>query len=78
MSTPEVPRKPDEDQAVSNGDVQASQADAAGDEEERIIGLTDILGREAGGLLVLLVLVAALTVATPDFLTGTNLANLVR
>ena len=78
MSTPEVPRKPDEDQAVSNGDVQASQGGAAGEEEERVIGLTDILGREAGGLLVLLVLVAALTVATPDFLTGTNLANLVR
>lgn len=46
--------------------------------EERVLGLTDILGREAGGLLVLLVLVAALTVATETFLTGTNLANLVR
>jgi ribose transport system permease protein len=47
-------------------------------QEERVLGLTDILGREAGGLLVLLVLIAALTVVTETFLTGTNLANLVR
>src|SRR5260221_14594286 len=36
------------------------------------------LGRESGGILVLLIFIAALMLMTNDFLTPTNLANLVR
>jgi ribose transport system permease protein len=36
------------------------------------------LGRESGGILVLLIFIAALMLATPNFLTLTNLDNLVR
>src|SRR5947209_7614372 len=36
------------------------------------------LGRESGGILVLLIFIAALILATNDFLTLTNLDNLVR
>src|SRR5258706_6093285 len=36
------------------------------------------LGRESGGILVLLIFIAALMLLTNDFLTPTNLANLVR
>ena len=36
------------------------------------------LGRESGGILVLLIFIAALILTTNDFLTPTNLANLVR
>jgi ribose transport system permease protein len=36
------------------------------------------LGRESGGILVLLIFVAALILSTNDFLTLTNLDNLVR
>jgi ribose transport system permease protein len=48
------------------------------EEDERVIGLGDVLGREAGAILVLLVLVAALAIITETFLTGTNMGNLVR
>ena len=44
----------------------------------RVKTLGDIAGRESGGLIVLLVAVGALTLASPDFLTGNNLANLAR
>lgn len=74
MSTPKAPPPaggvPPEERGPERGPQEES--------EERIVGLTDILGREAGGLLVLLILIAALTIATETFLTGTNLANLVR
>lgn len=40
--------------------------------------LGDITGRESGALVVLLVAVGALTLASPEFLTGNNLANLAR
>src|SRR5690349_18260677 len=36
------------------------------------------LGRESGGILVLLIFIAALILTTNDFLTVTNLDNLVR
>jgi ribose transport system permease protein len=45
---------------------------------ERIIGFGDVFGRDAGGLIVLLVLFGALTLASDEFLTGNNLANLCR
>ena len=44
----------------------------------RVKTLCDIAGRESGGLIVLLVAVGALTLASPEFLTGNNLANLAR
>ena len=48
------------------------------DETVRVKTLGDIAGRESGGLIVLLVAVGALTLASPEFLTGNNLANLAR
>jgi ribose transport system permease protein len=44
----------------------------------RVITLGDIAGRESGGLVVLLVAIGALTLASDEFLTGNNLANLAR
>lgn len=44
----------------------------------RVMTLGDIAGRESGALIVLLVAVGALTLISPDFLTGNNLANLAR
>ena len=38
----------------------------------------DVFGRDAGGIIVLLILFGALTLATDQFLTGANLANLAR
>jgi ribose transport system permease protein len=51
---------------------------AAADREERVLGFGDVFGRDAGGLIVLLVLFGALTLASDEFLTGNNLANLAR
>jgi ribose transport system permease protein len=44
----------------------------------RVKTLGDIAGRESGALIVLIVAVGALTLASPEFLTGNNLANLAR
>ncbi|HEY0577101.1 MAG TPA: ABC transporter permease [Pseudonocardia sp.] len=46
--------------------------------EERVLRLGDVLGRDAGGLVVLLVLFGGLTLASDEFLTGGNLGNLAR
>ena len=46
--------------------------------EERVLTFGDVFGRDAGGLIVLLVLFGALTLASDEFLTGDNLANLAR
>ncbi len=40
--------------------------------------LGDIAGRESGALIVLLIAIGGLTLASPEFLTGDNLANLAR
>jgi ribose transport system permease protein len=45
---------------------------------ERVLGFGDVFGRDAGGLIVLLVLFGALTLASDEFLTGNNLGNLAR
>jgi ribose transport system permease protein len=45
---------------------------------ERVLTFGDVLGRDAGGIIVLLVLFGALTLASDQFLTGANLANLAR
>src|SRR6476619_5792440 len=46
--------------------------------KRRVVTLGDIAGRESGGLVVLLVAIGALTLASDEFLTGNNLANLAR
>jgi len=46
--------------------------------EERVVSFGDVFGRDAGGLIVLLVLFGAMTLASDEFLTGDNLANLAR
>ncbi|GAC1363720.1 MAG: ABC transporter permease [Ktedonobacteraceae bacterium] len=52
----------------------AQVIDSTTEEQRRPISL----GRESGGILVLLIFVAALILATNDFLTVTNLDNLIR
>jgi len=44
----------------------------------RVKTLGDIAGRESGALIVLLVAIGGLALASPEFLTGNNLANLAR
>jgi ribose transport system permease protein len=45
---------------------------------ERVLTFGDVFGRDAGGLIVLLVLFGAMTLASDEFLTTDNLANLSR
>src|SRR5689334_5629456 len=45
---------------------------------ERVLTFGDVFGRDAGGLIVLLILFGAMTLASSDFLTGDNMANLAR
>ncbi|HEV7823971.1 MAG TPA: ABC transporter permease [Mycobacteriales bacterium] len=45
---------------------------------ERVLTFGDVFGRDAGGLVVLLVLFGGLTLLSDQFLTGANLANLAR
>jgi ribose transport system permease protein len=45
---------------------------------EKVLTFGDVFGRDAGGLIVLLVLFGALTLGSDEFLTGDNLANLAR
>jgi ribose transport system permease protein len=51
---------------------------SAAPREERVLTFGDVFGRDAGGLIVLLVLFGALTLGSDEFLTGDNLANLAR
>jgi ribose transport system permease protein len=53
----------------------AARPAAAG---ERVLTFGDVFGRDAGGLIVLLILFGALTLASNEFLTGNNMANLAR
>ena len=46
--------------------------------QERVITFGDVFGRDAGGLIVLLILFGALTLGTNEFLTANNMANLAR
>src|ERR1044072_8418637 len=46
--------------------------------EERVLTFGDVFGRDAGGLIVLLVLFGAMTLASDEFLTSNNLSNLAR
>jgi ribose transport system permease protein len=58
----------------------APTANAVGKAErpERVLTFGDVFGRDAGGLIVLLILFGAMTLASDEFLTGDNLANLSR
>src|SRR5215218_2907270 len=55
-----------------------TDADARVEPEERVLTFGDVFGRDAGGLIVLLVLFGGMTLASSEFLTGDNLANLPR
>ena len=46
--------------------------------EERVLTFGDVFGRDAGGLIVLLVLFGTLTLVADDFLTSANMSNLAR
>jgi len=48
------------------------------DRPERVLTFGDVFGRDAGGLIVLLVLFGAMTLASDEFLTTDNMANLAR
>jgi ribose transport system permease protein len=51
---------------------------ATEEREERVLTFGDVFGRDAGGLIVLLVLFGAMTLASAEFLTADNMANLAR
>jgi ribose transport system permease protein len=59
-------------------DPATAGAPAAAAQEERVLTFGDVFGRDAGGLIVLLVLFGALTIGSDQFLTGDNMANLAR
>jgi ribose transport system permease protein len=52
--------------------------EAAPPAEERVITFGDVFGRDAGGIIVLLVLFGGMTLLSDQFLTPDNLANLAR
>jgi ribose transport system permease protein len=53
-------------------------APVAVEPEERVLTFGDVFGRDAGGLIVLLVLFGGMTLASTEFLTADNMANLAR
>jgi ribose transport system permease protein len=58
--------------------MSTATAPAPQQREERVLSFGDVFGRDAGGLIVLLVLFGAMTLASDEFLTGDNMANLAR
>jgi ribose transport system permease protein len=59
--------------------MSTATAPAPGTERpERVLTFGSVFGRDAGGLIVLLVLFGAMTMASDEFLTTDNLANLSR
>ncbi len=46
--------------------------------EDRVLTFGSVFGRDAGGLIVLLILFGALTLKSPEFLTAANMDNLAR
>ena len=69
---------PDSPKSSQRGLSPAKQVGTGERREKPVITLGSLLGREAGGLVVLLILVALLILLTNTFLTPTNLGNLVR
>ena len=72
------PRVRGERDGNRNGTRGRRRAPAPGKPEERILTFGDVFGRDAGGLIVLLVLFGAMTLASDEFLTTANMANLAR
>src|SRR4051812_7753254 len=67
------------DPAPAAAGAPAGAASAApADRGERVLTFGDVFGRDAGGLIVLLVLFGGMTLASTEFLTGDNMANLAR
>jgi ribose transport system permease protein len=65
--------------SMSNNKLQPATAGAPAEAaKERVLTFGDVFGRDAGGLIVLLVLFGALTIGSDEFLTGANMANLAR
>ena len=64
--------------AAGAGGGAAAPTPAAAEPEERILTFGDVFGRDAGGLIVLLVLFGGMTLASNEFLTADNMANLAR
>jgi ribose transport system permease protein len=62
----------------TNPQPAAAGAGAPAVREERVLTFGDVFGRDAGGLIVLLILFGLLTWRVDDFMTGANMANLSR
>jgi ribose transport system permease protein len=58
--------------------VAAAPAGAPAMREERVLTFSDVFGRDAGGLIVLLILFGALTFRVDEFMTAANMENLAR
>ncbi|MFC7484076.1 ATP-binding cassette domain-containing protein [Luedemannella flava] len=63
--------------APARPDREAAMAESALP-RKRVIGFGDLFGRDAGGIVILIVLFGALTLASDQFLTADNMANLAR
>jgi ribose transport system permease protein len=63
---------------MATATTRTDATDAKVEPEERVLTFGDVFGRDAGGLIVLLVLFGAMTLASTEFLTGDNMANLAR
>ena len=72
MSTSRFSRRP------ATAGAPAAPAGAVPARGERVLTFGDVFGRDAGGLIVLLVLFGAMTLLSDEFLTADNLANLAR
>jgi len=64
--------------AAGAGAGGAAPTPAPAEPEERVLTFGDVFGRDAGGLIVLLVLFGGMTLASTEFLTADNMANLAR
>jgi ribose transport system permease protein len=62
----------------TNPQPAAAGAGAPAVREERVLTFGDVFGRDAGGLIVLLILFGLLTWRVDDFMTSANMANLSR
>jgi ribose transport system permease protein len=62
----------------TNPQPAAAGAGAPAVREERVLTFGDVFGRDAGGLIVLLILFGLLTWRVDDFMTAANMANLSR
>jgi len=58
--------------------VRESELSQGSGRPSRIVGWSEAVGREGGGLVVLVILFGALALASESFLTGGNMANLSR